>query len=398
MDTVDVERSLTRRKFVRVLGLGGAALAAGTACAPAAAPAPAAPAVRTAPGNDPGPGFQAEWDRLVAAAKQDGRLVAVTIGGAAPQRALMDKFQDTFPGISVDQQKDGSINIWGPRALQERQAGIRSFDVVWGGGVTANLGTYKPQGLYQPIRPIIVHPEVLADSAWLGGFDDGFPDTDKKWAFGFTLSKDGGVYINTDLVKDGEIKTIKDLLDPRWKGKIAYGDPRTFGAGYWPATALRVATGSDASVKQFFVDQEVVLSRDPRQIAEWVVRGRYPIGYANIKPVMQELRSQGIGKNVKQILVPELTYMSSDSLWLLANNPNPNAAKLFVNWMLSKDAQAFLSRESVVNSRRKDVPMVDPESAVTEEDTKKVFRPDREAQIPNVEKTIEIAKSVIGQG
>ncbi len=379
----------TRRAFLEAAALSGTSLAA--ACAPGAStptPSPgASEGVREA-------GWEAEWQTLVAAAKQEGKLVAVTIAGAAAERQLLERFQDAFPGITAEQSSVASINIWGPKALQERQAGIYTWDVQWGGGVTANLGTYKPQGVYQPIRPFLMRPDVLDDTAWIGGFEEGFPDEEKQWAFGFTLSKGGGVYINTDLVSAAELRSVRDLLDPRWKGRMVWADPRNYGAGYWAATAMRLAIGND-SMRQMFVDQEPVLSRDARQIAEFIARGRYPAGVGPLTSVLQEMRSEGVAQNVKQVYLPEISYASSNALFVLDHAPHPNAAKLFVNWMLTQDALAFYGGQTRTNSRRKDVPVMDAEAVVNEEEARRLFRPDREARIATIEETQKIATDLL---
>ena len=68
--------------------------------------------------------------------------------------------------------------------------------------------------------------------------------------------------MDTNVVKE-EIKTVKDLLDPKWKGKMIFADPR-LGDGFLAATALSKSMGNDV-IKQLFVDQEPTFSREPRQ-------------------------------------------------------------------------------------------------------------------------------------
>ena len=84
-------------------------------------------------------------------------------------------------------------------------------------------------------------------------------------------------------------KDWDELLDPKWRGKIVGGDPRTKGSGFTPTTMMRVVTGSDDIVKKLWVDQEVMIGTDARQLAEFMVRGRFPIGIGAIeRPILAD--------------------------------------------------------------------------------------------------------------
>src|SRR5438034_113382 len=72
-----------------------------------------------------------------------------------------------------------------------------------------------------------------------------------------------------------ELKTFKDLLDPKWKGKIAMDDPRREGPGIEALAVLANSQGKEFVQK--LLAQEVTFTRQPRQIAEWVARGSFPI-------------------------------------------------------------------------------------------------------------------------
>ncbi len=101
---------------------------------------------------------------------------------------------------------------------------------------------------------------------------------------------------------------------------------------------------------------------DPRQLMEGLIRGRYAIAATGaLKPNLREFLDQNLGKNVKFVEVPGLMYSNMYSLWHLDRAPHPMASKLFVNWFLSKDAQAIYAPNAERNSRRTDVTPVDPE-------------------------------------
>ena len=67
------------------------------------------------------------------------------------------------------------------------------------------------------MRPLLFRPDVVGDSNWLdGSFDAGWLDHDKQFGYTHTANKGGDqLWVNTDLVNQGDIKTFADLLDPK---------------------------------------------------------------------------------------------------------------------------------------------------------------------------------------
>ena len=163
-------------------------------------------------------------------------------------------------------------------------------------------------------------------------------------------------------MKDGEIKTVDDLTNPKWKGKIVWADVRSgFTSG--PLAATRIRRGDDL-IKKLIIDQEPGFQRDNRLIAESLIRGKYAIASGVTKSVLQTFLDAGEGKNIKFIDVPDYSILAtSDTLWHTNNAPHPNAAKLLLNWTLTKEGQNVLREHGGVNSRRTDVAPAAPEEA-----------------------------------
>ena len=279
-----------------------------------------------------------------------------------------------------------------PRVTTERKAGLYTWDVCTMPMSTA-LQVLKPAGVWDPVRPAIVTPEARNDASWRGGFEAGFLDRDRRLAYAFTLVRAVGVFVNVDRVKEGELTSVKDLLAPKWKGKIAISDPRVIGSTFWPLTVARLKLG-DGIMKQLLVDQEPVLSRDRNQLTEFMVRGRYPIAIGLNALALQDFQIHGVGKNVKTLLLPELDYQASGSaVWLLNRAPHPNAARVFVNWLLTKEAQAAWAKELQTNSRLLGVEPGDPHTIVPP--GLKLLQIDSEELLPELVKTQEISRQLI---
>jgi iron(III) transport system substrate-binding protein len=358
-----------RREFLRTLALGAAALG---------------PVSRASAGT-------AEWRELLAAARKDGKVVVNTFPGDGYKR-VMKAFSQAFPEIKLEHTGLHSQDF-APRMLQERKAGLFTWDVATIPTSTA-LQVLRPAGVWDPVRPAIILPDVKDDAGWDGGFARGFSVVkDRALTYGFVAARASGIAVNVDLVKDAPLRSLTDLLDPRWKGKLLLPDVRVMGDAFWPMTNARLTLGDDV-IKRLYVDQEPVLSRDTRQIAEFMVRGRYPIALAVNPLLLGQFQKQGLGKNIKLMHLPEIDVVSfSSTLWLVNRAPHPAAAKLFANWLLTKEAQGHWAHEVEQNSRRIGVEpgnphLLPPKGA-------KLFQVDAEENLPEVVKTQDIAKAVI---
>jgi iron(III) transport system substrate-binding protein len=360
---------ITRRRLLQ-----GAALGAAATLAPSRGPA-AQPA---------------DWPQTVAAAKKEGKVVVNTFPGDGYKRALK-AFSQAYPDIKLEHTGLHSQDF-APRVIQERQASLFTWDVALIPTSTA-LQVLRPAGVWDPVRPAIVLPEVK--DGWEGGFERGFALVkDRALCYGFVAVRGGGVTINTDMVKEDQVRGLKDMLDPRWKGKLLLPDVRVMGDAFWPMTAARLNMGDDI-IKKLFVDQEPVLSRDSRQVAEFMVRGRYPIALGVNPQLLATFQRQGLAKNLKLLHFPEMASMSSSSstLWLVNRAPHPAAAKVFVNWLLTRDAQIVWAKEVETNSRRVGIEPGNPQYAVPPD--AKFLQIDAEDNLPEVVKTQDIARAVI---
>jgi ABC-type Fe3+ transport system substrate-binding protein len=363
---------LSRRALLRAAALGSAA----------ALTRPARAAAQATPSGD--------WAALVAAAKKEGKVVVNTFPGDGYGRALK-QFSAAYPDIKVEHTSLHSQDF-APRVLQERKANLFTWDVVAIPTSTA-LQVLRPAGVWDPIKPAIVLPEAKEDAAWDGGFERGFAVVkDRALTYGFIAQRGGGITVNTDLVKE-PLKAFTDLLDARWKGKLLLPDVRTMGDTFWPMTAVRLALGDDI-IKKLFVDQEPVLSRDTRQVVEFMVRGRYPIALGVNPLLLTQFQKQGLGKNLKLLRFPEMdTVNFGTTLWLVNRAPHPSAARVLINWILTKDAQVHWAKEVETNSRRLGIEPGNPEFAVPR--GAKYFQVDAEENLPEVIKTQDIGRAVI---
>jgi iron(III) transport system substrate-binding protein len=301
------------------------------------------------------------WAALVAAANEEGEVYVHGGPGQSQHEGLTEGFKRAYPAIKINfTGSPGRDAI--PTITRERNAGVYHWD-VYVGGTPSILQTLKPAGAFIPLRPALVLPEVLDDAAWFGGLDGGWMDREKTYSMAFGLTMNPAVVVNWDFVSHDDLKTYADLLKPQFAGKIVWDDPRLPGQGSIAAQEILLNFGPDFFAS-LMTKQKIVYTSNTRQNAEWVVRGQYPIGIAAQPDQLEYFRAQGLGKNIAgfrgdgKILTggPGLGTVS-----LMDRAPHPNAAKVYVNWLLSRQAQQEWSTKTGQNSRRIDVKQPAPD-------------------------------------
>jgi len=302
------------------------------------------------------------WDAIVAAARSEGALDIKGAPGNIYAEVLTAAFKKKYPDIKVSYTGlNGFESI--PRITREREAGIYGWD-IYIGGTPSILSTLKPAGAFAPLLPALKLPEVLDDKAWFGGFAAGWQDHEKKYAFAFDFTVSAPGYVNWDFVKHEDLKTLTDLLKPQFSGKMVWDDPRIGGPGI--ATGATILLNFDeAFLANLVGTQQIAYSNNGRQEAEWVVRGLYPIGLAVGSQDLEPFWRQGLGKNIEVFMGGIKTVAGGPgfgAVALMDRAPHPNAATLYLNWLLSKEGQTEYVK-SGRNSRRLDVPPSDPSLA-----------------------------------
>jgi iron(III) transport system substrate-binding protein len=311
------------------------------------------------------PNFEQDWSKLIAAAKQEG-TVAVASGGAPSRqyRPVVDAFTKKF-GVKVEV-STGNATATVNRLLAERKAGKFTVDVALISSRENNQRLVPSQSLV-PLTPLLVHPEVVDTSGWYLG-RHWYADKASRYVFIYHVSKEDRYesWYNTDKLKEAETADIKkqtDFFDPRWKGKIlgqGMGDPS--GIRQMIDSYFEPDRGPEW-VRTYLTGAAVTFSDDRRILETWLVGGRFPLqAVATGSEDLTALAKKGLP--IKQMFLPKQVGLvraggSGCCISVFADAPHPNAAKLFVNWFLSKEGQT-LTHTLVPNidrsSLRNDIP------------------------------------------
>jgi len=290
-----------------------------------------------------------DWKGMLAAAKKEGKLVIAGSRDPVTRRELPKRFTGKF-GIPVEYIGARSSETAAKLRL-ERRAGLYSMDVFLSGMGTASTILY-PERMLDPLRPDLVLPEVVDPSKWKRG-ELWFMDPEKQFILRLLSGLTVLFHINTEQVKPNDIKSLKDLLNPKWRGKIAVADPSAKGAS---STTLVFPHGMEFA-KKLFLDQKPIFTRNRRQLADWVARGTYPIALGASS--REGRRLQGEGFPVKAIfsLSDTLGMLSigSGAVAILNRAPHPSAARVFVNWLATQEGLEFYSRIVQRATTRNDV-------------------------------------------
>jgi len=282
-----------------------------------------------------------DWDRTVAAAKKEGQVVVAGSPDLVMRRKVIPKFTARY-GIEIEYLAGRSSRI-AARVRTERDAGLSTVDVFMA-GIGTTTRTLYPEKLIQPLKPLLVLPEVVNGSKWKIG-RLWFADPEKKYVIRAFNRLGSFCIINTDYVKPEEIRAAKDLLNPKWKEKISVDDPTVPGTGANTAAQFLMQFGEEF-VKRLYVDQKPGVTRNRRQLADWLARGTYPICLNCRDDDLLPLERSGF--NVTRIFqVSDMEVNVGGSPWWLSaasNPPNPNAQKVFVNWIITKEALETYSR------------------------------------------------------
>lgn len=329
-------------------------------------------------------------DKTLALAKQEGKLVVFVPPGRQVREALM-VFQKKF-GIELEiTGATGRVLV--PRMTAERQSQRYLWDIYIGGPGTLNH-SLKPAGFLDSVKTYLL-PEVLDDKRWIGGFDAGFKDKEKQFAYGFQGDVSDHTYVNRDVAPESALKGLEDLASAQWKGKIAWRDPRIDGSGASYAGYL-LAVNGEKYLRQLLANTGVV-SEDRRQIAEWLVRNRYPIAVGINITELAPFWKEGLAGNVKSLSwvsaeIPLRITAGSAVIGAINRAPHPNAARIFLNWLLSKEGQEVWTKSTNLNSRRLDVWKIEESAA---QEGRRYIDINEEQNLPFQDKAIKIAREII---
>lgn len=334
--------------------------------------------------------WEREWNNILTESRKEGRVVIFSTAGATTREALSAAFKNKY-NISPEflGGRSEELNL---RLIREYNTGLFFADVFLG-GVSPTTTQLKPAGVLDSLEPVLILPEVLDQSKW---WQSKFPWIDKDKVIIASLAFPLIPFvINTNLASVEDFKSWNDLLNTKWKGKISVDNPTIGGPGLaWFSVVGEKIMGYDY-LRQL-VKQEPAISRDWRLQIEWLAQGKHAVAMAPLSgPVAEFLEA---GAPLKIVMPREGHGLSTGNggISLVKKAPHPYAARLFINWLLSKEGMSVFSKAELADSARLDIPLDAIPEAKRRQAGINYFMRDQEEFLLRTTEFLEKARDIFG--
>ena len=281
--------------------------------------------------GSPSPIVSAADPKVVEAAKKEGELGWWSTIAQDQSQKIIEEFMKVYPFIKASYWRSGSVGIHN-KVLIEARAGRPSWDVV---------SQTTPEFIHELKQKGVIAPYHSPERPH---FSNDLKDKDGYWTGTYALPT--GLGFNTQQVKRDEApKNYQDLLHPKWKGKKISVDDES----YEFLVGLMQAWGRGAALEYFkkLAAQEPMIGRGNSQRTQLLAAGEFPLAIAYTHTI-EYAKAQG---NSVDWVNLEPVVIKFDGIMLGSKAAHPNAAKLFIDFMLSQRGQALLQSFSRVTLR-----------------------------------------------
>lgn len=265
------------------------------------------------------PAVQAQ--SLMEKAKKEGMLTFNASLSVSDFKAVGDAFMKKYPFIKFEYWRVGSSTLNLQKNLMDKRAGKMVADVLQINGSDINI--FRREGLMQ-----------MHVSSETKDWPKGFRDPEGYWNAYYT-SNNAWVY-NTKMVNEKDVpKSYDDFLDPKWKGNIGFADSET----EWYEGMMQFMGREKAlPFMKRFADQIKIYSGKTLAM-QLMASGEFPIAKGILHRAVDMIK---MGAPIKVISLSTPTLAGMRVLMLTVDAPHPNAGKLFIDFMLSKEGQETL--------------------------------------------------------
>ncbi|WP_406854560.1 ABC transporter substrate-binding protein [Alsobacter sp. KACC 23698] len=288
-------------------------------------------------------GYPADYAATIEAAKKEGKVVVYGTTDAAAANFLVKDFEALY-GLKVEYNDLNSTELYN-RFIAEAAAGQGTADVTWSSAQDLQIKLVN-DGYGAAYKT----PEAAAIPSWANYKDS---------AYGVTYEPVAIIY-NKRLVPAEDVpKSHEDLLKlltakpDAYKGKVTAYDPERSGVGYLFFTQDDLAFKQAWDLFKAFGKTEIKLYTSAGAMLERVTSGEHLIGYGVFGSYA--LSRSKKDANIGIVLPKDYTLIASRVAFLSSKAKNPNAGKLFLDYMLSKRGQTIIANQAELYSLRDDV-------------------------------------------
>ncbi|MCP1307983.1 ABC transporter substrate-binding protein [Paenibacillus tyrfis] len=298
-------------------------------------------------------------------------LLVTTLAGCGTESAAPQNTASGDAGTKNEAKKAGKLTLYSPNAAEVNNPIIKEFQDRT--GIEVQLISGGTGDLLKRVQAEAVSPQ--GDVFWAGGADS--LEAYKKFFEPYKTKENdnllpeyvdkNGVWTpfaalpmvimyNKELVKAGEEpKSWNDLLDPKWKGKIAYADPAKSGSSYTQLVTMLTAFGKDDKgwdfVKKFVKNLDGKVLSGSGLVYKGVADKEFAIGITLEEAALRYVEG---GAKVGIVYPSEGTSAVPDGAAIIKGAPNMEQAKQFIDFLVGKDVQSLIQKEFKRRSVRKD--------------------------------------------
>jgi len=301
-----------------------------------------------------------EWDAVVKKAEEEGQVSVYATDSIGNAQMIWAAFQKRYAKIKLVGTSMGRGSDLFPKLFAERRAGKFLTDVFLGAPTAIYQNLYRAK-IIEPIPPMLVQPSVTDLSKWWMGKHH-YIEPENRFIFMYESALYGPpISFNTNLINEKEIKSAWDLVQPQWKGKYAalqvganQGSTALTYVYYHPQLGPKF-------IERVYRDMEPTMFRELRQGTDWLSQGRFPLCFLCRRIDRAAMQGLPVAElNPYQVEEKPGLGSGSGALALMNRHPNPNGAKVFLNWFLSLDGQIAFRQANTdelrVGSLREDLP------------------------------------------
>lgn len=295
----------------------------------------------------------AAWQKIVEAARKESNLTIYSSNFTGDIGLALNKsFKERY-GIQLNIITGRGAEFI-ERLKTEKRMGALVGDLH--DGNAANTRLMKEQGLTMGIAGEL--PVLREKDVWVADILRIDPQDKHLISFNFILYSP---YINTNIVKSGEEpKVWRDFLNPKWKSAMVAVNPTTSAGLFNQFVPLMREKVIDEDFLKALYKQDLRFSRTLEDEATLLSRGERSISISGNNISFSRYISEGAP--IRPVEFSHGTVLSA-LLVAFKGAPHPNAAKVFINWLLSREGQAVWGKSNSVASVRKDVPNFLPQAA-----------------------------------
>jgi iron(III) transport system substrate-binding protein len=276
-------------------------------------------------------------EELIRGAKKEAKVMFWSSMRIEDSKMLAAGFEAKYPFVKVEIFRAGGEQIVN-RAIAEHMAGNTTYDVV----NAFALKVLQKRGMLQPYAA----PEAA-------GYPSGYKDPQNYWVS--LYSGYNVIGFNSKLVsKTDAPKNWEDLLNPRWKGKIAMDNEEYF----WHAGMLHHWGHEKGKQYMDALNQQGLQFRSGGHgmLSDLMSVGEFPIVVVVYPDAIEQMKAKG--QPVDWVKTTDPILVNLAPVGIAAKSAHPNAAKLFLNYSISKEGQETLQKTRRASARTDVNPMI----------------------------------------